>query len=657
MPIPAVGLPVVALARTPQFPRLAAIAAAAAAGAYALWARPLTDILDEDMALAIANAACGVAVIVLGRLARGWLLVGAGMALWSVGLMLRSEVGGDVAANAAGCMSYAVGGLGVLETTWRSRGRRESADWLDAGIVALSFAALFITGFSVVLQLVNASYLDLAWSAGLLFPAVDATVLAALLYLARRRGGHDARVVLLAAGLTVFLVADTAWMVDSYSRDDMLWLYGGLWPAGSVMLVSAVFAQARQVNVASEDTTAALLRLPATCGFIAIAVAFAGVFIEPARGAGVVLALTALTLTGVRLWLVAHHTSRRLSARLQFSERRREAVQSSTHDGIWRFDPSDEMLLEVTTPLFNIVGISDGRAVPLNREAFRDYVHPSDVEALFADAGRASRNGTPLRREARLLHTATGEWRTCVITGQAVESADGVQLIGTVHDLTEERRAAEQRTALARDLHDSLAQDIAIGSMYAQSAALADSTGDRETVTAALGMITATMQDAEEHLRLTLRTLRGEEVAAANKGLRTAIQEAAETARRRAGAVPIEFVDDLPAGVRVAAEAAVATGAVVTESLNNAIKHARATRVQVTMRSHGHVIEVEVADNGRGFDLDEAERSGRLGLRGIRERAVAVGAGLQIMSEPGAGTKVLMLVPRLTVTPIRALAA
>jgi signal transduction histidine kinase len=86
---------------------------------------------------------------------------------------------------------------------------------------------------------------------------------------------------------------------------------------------------------------------------------------------------------------------------------------------------------------------------------------------------------------------------------------------------------------------------------------------------------------------------------------------------------------------------------IVQEALNNAVKHAGATRVRIHLSPGRGTIRCGVRDDGRGFDPDEAEaRPGRgLGLLGIRERLEAVRGTLRVQSQAGFGTEILVSVP------------
>jgi signal transduction histidine kinase len=78
---------------------------------------------------------------------------------------------------------------------------------------------------------------------------------------------------------------------------------------------------------------------------------------------------------------------------------------------------------------------------------------------------------------------------------------------------------------------------------------------------------------------------------------------------------------------------------VAQEALNNCARHARATRVDVRLRCGGDGVELQIADNGRGFDVTGVPAD-HFGLRIMAERAEAVGAALSVESRLGHGTQV-----------------
>jgi signal transduction histidine kinase len=83
---------------------------------------------------------------------------------------------------------------------------------------------------------------------------------------------------------------------------------------------------------------------------------------------------------------------------------------------------------------------------------------------------------------------------------------------------------------------------------------------------------------------------------------------------------------------------------IAQEALHNIAKHAHATSVIVSLREQADRIELEVSDDGCGFDPTQPY-AGHLGLRSMRERAARLGGGLEISSGVGAGSRVSAWLP------------
>ena len=92
---------------------------------------------------------------------------------------------------------------------------------------------------------------------------------------------------------------------------------------------------------------------------------------------------------------------------------------------------------------------------------------------------------------------------------------------------------------------------------------------------------------------------------------------------------------------------------IAQEALNNVLKHAHASRVDVVLETRDGRVTLVVADDGVGFDAaDDATAADGFGLLGMKERAALVGASLDLESSPGQGTTVYLRSPRaLTASP------
>jgi signal transduction histidine kinase len=85
---------------------------------------------------------------------------------------------------------------------------------------------------------------------------------------------------------------------------------------------------------------------------------------------------------------------------------------------------------------------------------------------------------------------------------------------------------------------------------------------------------------------------------------------------------------------------------IVQEALTNACKHSKSKKVTVTMTQEGQDVRLKVQDSGIGFDPESVEK-GHFGLEGIRQRVRLLGGRLTIVSTPGSGTLVQVVVPIL----------
>jgi two-component system sensor histidine kinase DegS len=84
---------------------------------------------------------------------------------------------------------------------------------------------------------------------------------------------------------------------------------------------------------------------------------------------------------------------------------------------------------------------------------------------------------------------------------------------------------------------------------------------------------------------------------------------------------------------------------IVQEGLNNAVKHAAAKSVRLTVRREARIVRIELSDDGRGFDPMQKES---FGLVGIKERVQLLGGMLNINSVPGRGTCLTVEIPFVT---------
>jgi signal transduction histidine kinase len=209
-----------------------------------------------------------------------------------------------------------------------------------------------------------------------------------------------------------------------------------------------------------------------------------------------------------------------------------------------------------------------------------------------------------------------------------------------------EAAAQEERNRLARDLHDSIKQQlfsINVGAAAAQERWESDPEGARK----ALADVRRSAREAMVEMQAMLHQLRPEALGTA--GLIEALREQCEALGYRTGAeVTLEIGEPLPDD-RMPPGAQDTLFRIGQEMLANVARHARARHVQLWLGRQGEEVVLRVVDDGQGFE-PAAEASG-MGLRNLRERATSLRGKLEVASTPGAGTTVQVWVPLLPVAP------
>lgn len=195
----------------------------------------------------------------------------------------------------------------------------------------------------------------------------------------------------------------------------------------------------------------------------------------------------------------------------------------------------------------------------------------------------------------------------------------------------QELAALEERTRLARELHDSVSQalyGIGLGAQTAQRFLDTNPTLVRESVDYILTLAEAGLAE----MRALIFELRPESLETEGLVVALAKQGASLQARHQIN-VQLELTDE-PALALAAKESLYR---VLREALHNVIKHASATQITLRMQYLDNHLRFEIIDNGCGFIVDQ-EFPGHLGLQSMRERVHQLGGQLIIQSAPGEGT-------------------
>ena len=239
--------------------------------------------------------------------------------------------------------------------------------------------------------------------------------------------------------------------------------------------------------------------------------------------------------------------------------------------------------------------------------------------------------------------------------GAAEFSADDQQLVemfalhagiaienARLHDQVRRLAVVDERERISRDLHDS-----AIQAIYAQTLALDDVP---DLIGEDPSEATRRVDDAIDALHAVIRDIRNFIF-----GLRPVLLEGGTladglrhlaTELHRSGGVEVTVsvegdgrLDELP--IETVAELL----ALTREALSNVARHAAASHASVHLEAAEETVRLELADDGRGFEAAHPAERGHHGLANMRSRADALGAVMDVTSQPGSGTRIIVTLP------------
>lgn len=189
-----------------------------------------------------------------------------------------------------------------------------------------------------------------------------------------------------------------------------------------------------------------------------------------------------------------------------------------------------------------------------------------------------------------------------------------------------------ERRRIARDLHDGVVQDLA-GTSFSIAAA-AREPDLSPTVRTSLTSANQAIRDTLKSLRSLLAEIHPPAIQA--EGLAAALADLTAPA----SALGIQASISVEGAETATDQQAALVWRVAQEAVRNALRHAQASTIAVTVRSDGKVLVLEVVDDGIGFDADAAPASDRYGLRGMTSLVKDSGGRLRVDSAAGEGTAV-----------------
>ena len=265
----------------------------------------------------------------------------------------------------------------------------------------------------------------------------------------------------------------------------------------------------------------------------------------------------------------------------------------------------------------------------------REYVTTRECKRFMAVPMFASGD---LRGFIGIQHAEKGSYR-----GEEIELAQALahHVMLAVHgaELAEQQRHAvilEERTRMARDIHDTLAQGFT--GVIVQLDTAVEALRDKEPEASAehIGRARELARESLTEARRSVHALRPQALERAE--LADALK-AIITNTTAGTSLHSDFqLNGEPRELQPAVEENLLH--IGQEALTNALKHAFATRFQARLSFDSDAVRLELCDNGRGFVVDRVNGRG-IGLIGMRERAQQIGATLAVTSKPGKGTTIV----------------
>ena len=336
---------------------------------------------------------------------------------------------------------------------------------------------------------------------------------------------------------------------------------------------------------------------------------------------------------------------RRVQAELEASEERLRIIVDMTADAIWDRDLATEQVTW-SAGLQNQFGYEQQQVT--QREWWAARVHPDDREAVITSISSAlESNAAFWTSEYRFLR-ADGNYANVLDGGYILRDETGraIRFMGSMVDITEQLKLAdiaasaalEERQRLAHTLHDTVSQSLYTISLLAEASRRRALAGEKEVVTEYVSRLGELTIQTLRQMRLLLYDLRPGVLE--QEGLSGALRHRLEAVEHRAG-IRARLIDHTLAPIPPDLQRDMFW--IAQEALNNSLRHASATVVNVTLSSEEDEITLQVEDNGLGFNPAQMDEGG--GLAAIQRRVSDLHGTVDVHSRVEKGTVLTVRVP------------
>jgi PAS domain S-box-containing protein len=357
----------------------------------------------------------------------------------------------------------------------------------------------------------------------------------------------------------------------------------------------------------------------------------------------------------------------RTESALRESEQRYREVFEKTSDCIFLLDVTSDGRFRVAR--FNpaeekSVGVTNAQAVG---RFIGEFMPQNVADVVNANFQRCVEAGAPIRYEEQLNLPVGRRFFDTALSPVRDGTGRICRLVGIAHNITERKQAAEglqrsteqlralssrlqtlreeERTRIAREIHDHLGQFLTALKLELHSARSKVSALGESELRAALSAKMATATELINELIQSVQKISFELRPATldRLGLEAAIESEAESFQSRTG---IQCEWSLPTTpLALPPEHATAVFRIFQEILTNVARHAHATRVVVCLNRRDDCLELEAEDNGVGIKESDLANPKSLGLLGMQERAAILGGTVAFRGNSKDGTTVTVQIP------------
>ena len=355
--------------------------------------------------------------------------------------------------------------------------------------------------------------------------------------------------------------------------------------------------------------------------------------------------------------------SKRAEEELNISNERYMLATKATNDAIWDRDIRTEMYFW-GEGFYHQFGYKPGPKVR-TRSFWENHVHPEDRSRVLKNMEKfVARKGKELWKEEYRFKKSDGKYALISDRGFLIFGKEGkvIRMVGSMQDITEKRQMEKrllnqelnkqkliaqamvdaqekERAEIGKELHDNINQILTTTKLYLELA----KNDDKER----LNLISRSAGNIHEAIR-EIRNISRSLVPASigDLGLVDSIADLVESIKTTR-AINVEFYPMGEFDKKISDKEKLMLFRIIQEQVNNVLKHSSARNliIELILEESENRIELNITDDGKGFNTEKIKNQMGMGLSNIMSRADLFGGKVTIMSAPGQGCKLRVQVP------------